>query len=134
MSSHTFIVALEKAFSSYDIQAATSLYDPPLAIIHEHGTVLIRDQAALMERAETSFRDLKKAGIVRFELALLSEVAVGANLTHIRYQSTRHYADGSKDLPAYEAVVVREVDGVMRITASINPRSRWREAAGLPLV
>lgn len=132
MSVEVFLRELQDAFSRYDLEKMLSLYSPPLSIIHETGTVLVETPEDLRQRAVKSLQALQKAGIVFFEIKLISEIAVGANLTLVRYQSTRHYRDKSQDLPAFEAIVLRERDGKLGITSSINPRSRWRDNAGIP--
>lgn len=133
MSVFIFLRNMQNAFTRYDLELVLDLYEPPLAIIHEHRTVLVDTREELSARALQSLNDMKQAGITLFEIKLVSEIAVGSELTMVRYESTRHYRNGTKDLPAYEACVVRETKGKMKITASINPRSRWRENAGLPL-
>lgn len=134
MSVDLFLGEMQSAFSAFDLERVVGLYSAPLAIIHERTTILVDTPQQLRERAIQSLKAMQNAGIVQFDLSLVSQTAVGENLTMVRYESVRRYSNGTSDLPAYEAIVVREIRGQLGITASINPRSRWRDTAGLPQV
>jgi hypothetical protein len=129
MSIEAFVRSLETSFSSFDLDRVMLHYAVPCTIVHEQETVQIATEAALRARASDSLEEMYRVGIRRFELTALSAVACGARLTLLRYESTRHYADGRRDDPGHETAILRELDGQQRIVVSINPRSYWRDTA-----
>jgi len=126
-----FLKSLQKTYSQADFNAVLEHYSLPLAVVKDEYTITIENDWQLRAHIRLMLKDQAAAGIREFDTSLIAEYAVGDALTLVRYSLTAVYNDGSTELPTYAAFVLREIQGSLRITATIATRSRWRARAGI---